>query len=404
MNSTSLNNSPHTQQFKNHSILIILTSFVGWIVSAYSVWHREVLLTSGTKEGSFCSINSKIDCDVVALSKYAELFGFSTAGWALIFYGVFFISAISLYFNLVDNATDRILFKNRLLFYFSGISLVPTSFLAFQSAFALKTLCLLCLALYVCNIVIFYFSLKNYQLTKPQSEPLVVNQAFLIMGAVVALLNTGLFFVFQYSARGTGLSKDVVDSAIYSHTIQKNRVFNTENAPSTGPKDAKVTLVEFSDFQCPFCAVSARTLPVAIKKFEGQVRVVFKNYPLDSACNKNLEAGMHPLACFTAKAGWCFFKEKGDEAFFDFKKHLFANQDSIKTQDFVLNAAMERGMDKAKLIECIQDPATHETIVGQIEEGKAADIRGTPALFVNGKNVPTGPLPFMLQKIIDLYL
>ena len=72
-----------------------------------------------------------------------------------------------------------------------------------------------------------------------------------------------------------------------------------------GPEDARVTLVEFSDFECPYCRNAANGVHDIMEKFDGDVRLVFKNFPLDVACNQQMKEPMHRLACKAATLAWC---------------------------------------------------------------------------------------------------
>ncbi len=389
-------NSSHN---KKPILFLILSSVFGWFVALYSVWHRENLLVRGTKDGSFCSINSAIDCDTVALSRFAEILGFSTAGWGLIFYSVVLLTAVNFYFNVSDGKTDQANIKGRFLSLFSALGLVPTLLLAAYSFVSLKILCLICLAMYIANIFIFIYSQKS---STVKTSP-VYDKSTLIAALVAAVLGFLVTPVVEFSIRGDAMGEKFLNAVSYSHSIQPQQNFDLDSGPSLGPKDAKVVIVEFSDFQCPFCALSARTVPAALKKFDGSVRIVYKNYPLDPSCNKDISGAGHSLACHIAKTGWCVFKKSGSEAFFSFKKEAFANQSEI-TRDLASDIAAKNGITKDELQSCLEDPSTHDAIVSQIAEGKAAQVRGTPSIFINGKNVPSGPTPFVIQHLVKSYL
>ena len=92
------------------------------------------------------------------------------------------------------------------------------------------------------------------------------------------------------------------DSILSSPVLSVNA---DDTFPSIGPKNAPVTIVEFSDFQCPFCRLGAFTMNTIQNRYPDKVRLVFRNFPLNSACNPSLDHVVHEFACDTAKAAVC---------------------------------------------------------------------------------------------------
>ena len=151
--------------------------------------------------------------------------------------------------------------------------------------------------------------------------------------------------------------------------------------PSFGPANAPVTIVEFGDFQCPDCKAEAPVLRKELPEgFDDKVRVIFKNYPLES---------VHPWAHAAAVAGRCVYQQ-GDPAFWKFYDWIYQNQDDIALDNLnakVLAWAGENGVDSAKLGQCIDTKATEPEVNASIAEGHALGISGTPTLFINGRKI-----------------
>ncbi len=151
--------------------------------------------------------------------------------------------------------------------------------------------------------------------------------------------------------------------------------------PSFGPADAPVTIVEFGDFECPDCKAEApilrRDLP---EGFNGKVRVIFKNYPLES---------VHPWAHAAAIAGRCVYQQ-GDAPFWKFYDWIYQNQDEITGENLnskVLAWAGENSVDTVKLGQCLDTKATDAEVNRSIAEGRELGINGTPTLFINGRKI-----------------
>ena len=151
--------------------------------------------------------------------------------------------------------------------------------------------------------------------------------------------------------------------------------------PSFGPADAPVTIVEFGDFECPDCKMEAPILRHdLLAAFDGKVRVVFKNYPLDS---------VHPWARSAAVDGRCVYQQ-GQPAFWKFYDWIYENHDGITVDNLnmkVLAWAGENGVDAVKLGQCIDSKATEPEVSRSIAEGHTLGLSGTPTLFINGRRI-----------------
>jgi protein-disulfide isomerase len=151
--------------------------------------------------------------------------------------------------------------------------------------------------------------------------------------------------------------------------------------PSFGPADAPVTIVEFGDFECPDCKMEAPILRHDMAEaLGGKVRVVFKNFPLESA---------HPWARAAAIAGRCVYQQD-QPAFWKFYDWIYDNQEQISGDDLnakVLAWAAENGVDAVKLGRCIDTKASEPEVDRSIAEGRALGVAGTPTLFINGRKI-----------------
>ena len=172
---------------------------------------------------------------------------------------------------------------------------------------------------------------------------------------------------------------------------------NVENAPAFGSPVAPVTIVEFGDLECPSCRAEAPVLRQLIPElYPGKVRVVFKDYPLES---------IHPWARAASIAGRCVFRQN-KAAFWKFYDWDYENQDDITVETLkakVLGWARANGINALELESCMDSKATDAEVSASYNEGKAAGVTGTPNLYVNGRKSPSAQLPG-LQKMIDAEL
>jgi protein-disulfide isomerase len=166
---------------------------------------------------------------------------------------------------------------------------------------------------------------------------------------------------------------------------ERHRALLAESAgmPSRGPADAPVTIVEYSDFECPFCARVSSTVESVLKKYPEQVRLVYRHFPLSR----------HPWAEPAAIAAVCAAQQSG-EAFWSLHDGYFTNQAIVSEANYAekgrewISAA---GIDVDAWSECTNDTssdaylAARRRVLADAESGSRYGVTGTPAFFVNGQ-------------------
>ena len=144
--------------------------------------------------------------------------------------------------------------------------------------------------------------------------------------------------------------------------------------PSLGKTDAPVTVVEYSDFQCPFCLRVMPTLKDLRTKYGDRVRLVWKDFPLTQ---------IHPQAFVAAQAGNCA-REQGK--FWEYHDKLFANQSAL-TADSLKKYAAETGLDAAKFNQCLDSSKYEARVEDALAAGNRLGISSTPTVYVNGRMI-----------------
>jgi len=148
---------------------------------------------------------------------------------------------------------------------------------------------------------------------------------------------------------------------------------SADNDPAIGPDDAKITIIEFGDFECGYCARAFSTVQQLREKYPDDVRIVYRDFPLS----------FHPRAVPAAVAANCAGDIGGEAKYWEVHNSLMQNQSALEDDD--LKAAVEKaGIDMAKWSTCITDEAQLAEIQKDFEEGSAAGVSGTPAFFING--------------------
>ena len=158
--------------------------------------------------------------------------------------------------------------------------------------------------------------------------------------------------------------------------------------PAHGPADAPVTIIEFSDFQCPYCSRAVATIKKLEESYPGKIRVVYRDFPLTS---------IHPQAARAAEAAACA-NEQGK--FWAMHDSLFGQQDKLQEAD-LKQRAVDLGLDTAAFNRCLE--SGRETAQWQKDqaEGERYGVQSTPAFFVNGRMI-VGAQPYeAFARVVD---
>lgn len=166
-----------------------------------------------------------------------------------------------------------------------------------------------------------------------------------------------------------------------------------DDRPTQGPADAPVTIVEFADFECPFCAHAFSVIETLVNTtYKGKVKVIFKAYPLN----------VHPWAMKAAEAAECA-RLQNPAAFWDFARYFYTNQGSINAkniEDNVDKLARQQKLDAPSLKACMDSAQTAARIKQDQTDGNTIHVSSTPTFFVNG--IPVVGLPD--GKIMDFVI
>ncbi|HKS82727.1 MAG TPA: thioredoxin domain-containing protein [Candidatus Acidoferrales bacterium] len=180
----------------------------------------------------------------------------------------------------------------------------------------------------------------------------------------------------------------------FAETRSKLRA-DLAGAPSLGPVDAKVTLIEFSDFECPHCLEFHNFLRDIRAKYP-QLRIVHKDFPISQ---------IHPWAETAAIAGRCAFQQS-PAAFWKISDFLFSNQDLISASnvwDKVTQFASDANLDQDAFKACLASPQAKKAVDDSLQQGVALGITGTPAIYINGRQV-LSVTPETISEFIDYEL
>jgi protein-disulfide isomerase len=162
---------------------------------------------------------------------------------------------------------------------------------------------------------------------------------------------------------------------------------SSANSPSKGSASAPIELIEFSDFQCPFCLRADPTVQQVLSTYGDKIRFVYRHYPLPN----------HPFARPAAEAAACA-GEQGK--FWPYHDRLFANPTKLSDGDLKQHAA-ELGLNTGQFNSCVDTHKLKGLVDTDVKDGEEAGVNGTPAFYINGRMI-SGAQPYeVFKKIID---
>ncbi len=396
---------------KKTFIALFLIAFIGLAASLSLTRLHFKIAAEGFQEKSFCHISEFIDCDTVVASRYSFLGPVPTSELGIIFYALLLIGL--LYSCFLSKMEDR---RPTLAFLFAAtlFAFVDSVAMAYLSFFKLGVLCLLCGTTYAANFLMLLLFPKALEIRYSRVPGFFVRyvkslwgrgefkpRLLFHLGTTLIVAALGLLFFRGLNPEMHRIRAEIPREAYlkFFHSLPQESIDVTGH-PFWGFKDAKVTIVEFSDFQCPHCRRAAFTLKPYLKEFRNSIRFVYFNYPLDSACNPAMQHPVHPVSCLAAKAALC---AEAEGRFWEYHDKIFENQKRL-SRATLLTLAEETGLDASRFESCLVSDKIAQALQQDVEEGARLKIQGTPTVFVNGRPLRDWGDPDVFRMVIEAEL
>jgi protein-disulfide isomerase len=169
------------------------------------------------------------------------------------------------------------------------------------------------------------------------------------------------------------IQKALAATAAPRKVLEDPITLRTAGSPQKGPADARITLVEFSDFQCPYCSKAVLEIDAVLKAFPKDVRLIYKQFPLSEIHSRAMLASQAALAAHAQGKFWPMHDK------------MFADNRNL-TRENMLKWARELGLDMKRFTADMDSPETRKQIAHDLTDGEQAGVDGTPSVFVNGKH------------------
>ena len=238
----------------------------------------------------------------------------------------------------------------------------------------------------------------------PKRRHLGCRIALILMGLLI-LAGVGVFLVktvhFYRAFRNGTVNNNMLNRELSSSisklkanpdvSVEDLKRLAIDSAPSQGPQHAKLTIVEFLDFGCPYCRALMPDLRSIQQKYQNQVRIIYRDFPIEE---------LHPTAMNAALAARC---AQAQGKYLEYHDKLFLNQDRQTSTDFTTYAT-ELGLNVPKFETCIKNREPEALIRQDMSDGLLVGVSGTPTLFFNGVRIQGAPDKEVLEYIIQEFL
>lgn len=366
----------------------LLASLVGL---GLSIVLAQIHFKTHTDPGfhSLCAIGRTVNCDMVARSPYSVFFGVPVATWGIFAYA---LSTIVSLWGLLR--PSRLAVGCGL-----GLSLVylaSTAVLGTISAFVVTAICIVCLATYLVNVVLFACMMLA---ARPEGFRGTLAELPRVLRA-----RPGRALLVLALIGGTKLALMLAHPAYWQATAKAGRAQPTApllphgiepgGGHYLGAEHPTLTVIEFSDYECPYCRQAHARVRDLVDRFPTRLRLVHRHYPLDGSCNPTIDTRMHENACFAATVAECAGRQ---DRFWQANDYLFAEARTLHARS---NAEIARdlGLDKAAFEGCLREEGPRSVAL-DVEAGNRLQLQGTPTFVIDGKTYMGNLPPWALTRL-----
>ncbi|MCG6151814.1 thioredoxin domain-containing protein [Leptospira bandrabouensis] len=401
---------------KNLALAGVIGGAIGLIVSFLLAIEYFGIGTENVASSACSALGGGDSCLKVAESSYSAIPGVPFLGnvpIALLGFG--FYGLITYSFFLVTRAKSNEEVSNfiSLLFPILVLGLVFDFILLGISVGIIGTICQLCFITYIVTIalLVILFLLWKTEGKPTLNFPLAIKDG-MTTAALVYFFTFSLGFATSKMwvsgsnsntlATSRGMDSAEIQSKIAAYFQEPTLGIKVEGYPFIGKKEAPITIVKYADYNCGHCMHTSHILHTVLSEYDGMVRVVYKNFPLDGTCNRLMQQPRPgATSCVAAIAAICADKQGKFEPMY---RGLYDNLEKgvAHSGSSVVNLANSIGLNVNSLKACMASKDAQNQLNAEIDEAEKLNIQSTPSLYVNDRKIESGtPNPIFLKSLLE---
>lgn len=373
--------------------LTLVLSLIGVAVSL-ELTRIHLFVHTDPSYHSICAMSDGVNCETVAASPFSVFAGLPVSVWGIFGY----LSMGAFAWSALRDRKRHPTWPLGILIVLAAFSVATSAVLGYISATRIDSLCLFCMATYVINGLVLALCLVGWRQAQASLKELIGRDAKAVLSrplvslllALLSLAALGALHVFVPPYWATTGWSDLPmlptgDDEQGHHWI--------------GASNPRLTIVEFSDYQCPHCRAAHKDVRALAARHDDEIRLVHRHLPLDMACHPAITQPFHSRACLFAEAAECAALQ---DRFWDMNDALFASQETSTADDVdPIELGVRLGLDRSELESCLRSHATGDRIDSDIREAMARRLRGTPT-FVVGDRLFVGGIPKeQLERLLE---
>lgn len=371
-------------------LAIVVLTLIGLGLAGYLTYVHVNVYTNPAFQSS-CNINKSFNCETVALSSYAVMAGLPTSVWGLIGY-VFLLIVSLLGWRRSGKGASPL---HGMLTLLTACCMVAGVFFAYISFKHINSLCIYCMGTYFINIVVFVLMFLALGQDKVSlGDGLGAFMTWLPRNLVYLIVIGILLFVgiraypqyWQATWKGASLPLNICGGMRQDAEMGHGE---DENGHWIGAKKPHITIIEFADYECPYCQRAHFDLRMLLRKCPEGIRLYHRHYPLDHQCNPRINRPFHKQACLLARAAHCSGLQG---KFWKANDFLYTKGKKLPGKDLVANM-VKLGLDGKKLNACINAKPARNAIDKDMAAGRSYKMQGTPFFVMNGVPFHKGYIP-----------
>ncbi len=374
-------------------IIALLVQIAGFIVAA-ELTEIHYYTHTDPSYHSICAVNETINCETVAQSPYSVFLGLPVS--VLGMFGYLLMACLTVW-----GLTKKRLHPNwpmGALFITFLASAASSLILGYISFVKIDSFCIFCMTLYGLNTILFVLGIVLLVTTR--TGPIMAIAADLKAALARPMIVLGLVVVFG----GLFAMPYIIIEPYWQHPgwsdLPKLPTGETDTGCHwIGAKNPLVTIIEFSDYQCPHCRSAHKTMRLQAARYPDEVRLIHNHLPLDNACNDNIKRQFHDRACEFSKAAECAGEQ---DMFWPMNDAIFSIQDEIDAEEVDLNRiSVQLGLDRSMFADCMASEEIPGCIQKDIEESRRLGVSGTPTFFIQSQAYEGGIPDQVLETVVE---